>query len=91
MKLTNHHMLNMRSRRNGYNSFVKTTLLRVGKVQDRDKWPKDMLDKEIDQELYADLVKHRDTHIDNPNAFWQMMRKLEQKIRRQNYKDYQKE
>ena len=70
MKLTNHTMLNLRSRHNGYNSFVKYILLDTAGIdhntlENPKKWPKEMLGKEIKEEVYKILVKYKNIHLDD--------------------------
>ena len=76
VKLTNHLIFNLCSRRNDYNWFVKQTLLYITGVEDKRLWLKEMLDKEIPHHIYLDLVKHKNTHLDDPDLNAKMLKKL---------------
>ena len=69
-------MLNLRSSHNGFNGFVKRTLLHITGVEDKEKWPKEMLGREIPRKIYFDLVRYRNTHLDYPDFHGKLVRKL---------------
>lgn len=55
----------MRSRYNGFNGFVKKSLLKATNVEDKKLWPKEVVGKEITRELYNTLVQYKNTHLDD--------------------------
>lgn len=69
----------MRSRHNGFNSFVKYVLLdTVGldhnTLEEPRKWPKEMLGQEIPDQTYRMLIKYKNVHLDDIQKY----KKLEQ-------------
>ena len=73
MIITANHLLRLRSKRNGFNKLVKRELLKVGNVEDKKLWPKEMVGKEIPIDLFRMLEKYKDTHLHDYSKFVRLM------------------
>ena len=76
--LTPHLIFNLQSRRGGFNSFVKKTLLRLTGIKDHGKrnaarWPKEIMGKKIPTHVYMDLAKNKNIHLDDLKAYTRLI------------------